>query len=374
MAKTVTNSQQIKVSLEPWGEEGFRIAYLALKEGLNGTIPGGEVELIHSGEQKALDFITNQKDGEIEIIDEKDKGQKYKFKIFIKSRAYRNNQVVLKFVIIPGEDTELGQKFYTSPVSMTYDNITEAVEQVWVGNKVDGNTDTDVPDDVKIYRDTETGLGFLTRIGFSWHDKSVFAFSWDGLMFKDLEEEGKEPIKIIGDSGIWTQTNYSQIIYEKVYNYDTINPWQDQENSTTPDEDYSEKEPEYITSSVSHSDYRIFAKNYDILEKNYFRNTHFNGYAHISIVGLDMPKDWKLGDIVTYSRNDRSNAEGDKPQEMKCIVAENRFFFSQNGASKTGENGYPFEWTTVLWSLDKLPASEEPGENSGEGLNIEGNE
>ena len=74
-----------------------------------------------------------------------------------------------------------------------------------------------------------------------------------------------------------------------------------------------------------------------------------------------MPQEWRLGDVIMYSRKKDDNR--DDVSEAKFIIASNELFFSQNGSTKTGPHGLPFEWTTVLWKVEDGPWSKELEEN-----------
>ena len=64
-----------------------------------------------------------------------------------------------------------------------------------------------------------------------------------------------------------------------------------------------------------------------------------------------MPKTWRLGDAVLYSR--KKDDENWDVLNRRCIVASNELFFSQQGSTKTGPHNFPFEWQTVLWGIDE---------------------
>ena len=361
MEDNVRNSGNVIVKFSPWDENKFKISYLHIWEKIGGDQPGGTAELFHSGDQDASNFITTQQTGTIEIIHDEDGGNSYKFNIFITKREFFNNILKISFAILPGTDLERGKNFYTKNESETFNNIIDAVKSVWKG-EIDMGVDSDIDDSIKIFQKNETGWKFLTRLGHSWKWKSAFAFGWDGLLFRDLEKDTEEII--VGDSGLWYQTSTTPIKYNKLDNDEVFDPWTNENKddktsisiSTTGEKNFENIAPKLVRSSVSLDRYRIHANGYDRLEKNYECNVNFKGYSNISLTGQGMPTEWKLGDLVLYKRMDTAE-EG--VGAIKCIVAANEMFYSQNGASQTGPHGYPFEWTTILWGLEKMPASEE---------------
>jgi len=364
-------SHQVSIKFAPWEEKGFKIELLHIWEKLGGEAPAGKMELSHDGNQEALDFITSQQTGVIDIKDEKNGGQSYSFGIFIVDRNFFNNRIELGFTIIPKDDLKAGKNFYTLPRSQTFPGINEAVDQVWPGKKenpVIRGVETDTPGS-EVYQDNETGADFLARLGKGWKFKSVFSFSWDGLVLKSIGDDIKGEVEIVSGAGLWQQKNTSRLKYSSLNNQELFNPWTNDNKdsdtsiskSATGEKDFKNIQPKYVSSSISKDSYKIHAPGYDTLERNLKKNSDFRGYSSYTIVAQEMPKDWKIGDVVTYKRIDLNNAsETEKDiKTVRCVVAANEFFFSQNGASRVGPNGNPFEWQSVLWGLDELDVSKE---------------
>jgi hypothetical protein len=205
----------IKVKFTPWEDKGFKMELLHIWEKLGGEEPSGMMELSHDGRQEALDFITSQQTGVIEVKDDKDEGLSFSFGIFIVDRNFFNNRVELIFTIIPQDDLQKGKDFYTRPRSMTFNSLQEAVESVWPGEKknpIIKNVETDTKPDKEVYQDNETGYNFLKRLCASWKFKSVFAFSWEGLVMKKIDDLQSD-IEITSGPGLWQQTNMTKLKY-----------------------------------------------------------------------------------------------------------------------------------------------------------------
>ena len=337
-------SHKVLISFTPWEKKGFKIELLHIWEKLGGEQPGGKMELSHDGNQEALDYITSQQTGIINIKDENNGGQSYSFGVFIIDRNYFNNRIELSFIIIPKDNLLAGKDFYIKPMSRTFSSVSKAVEQVWPGkdekngNPIIKNIEPDT-NEGEVYQDNETGSSFLSRICGGWKYKSVFSFSWDGLVIKGIGDDIKGDVEIVtGAAG----------------------------KSTTSEKDFKDCQPKFVTSSISKDSYKIHAPGYDTLEKNLKKNSEFRGYSSTVIVAQEMPKDWKIGDVVVYKRIDLNNAsETEKDvKTLRCVVAANEFFFSQNGASRVGPNGYPFEWQAVLWGLDEFDVTKELQNNT----------
>lgn len=382
------NDKDIAVSISPWtdkkdgGEVSFSVVMLQVKEMIYGEIPGGRVELLHTGKGDARKYIKEQETATISISDEKaDKeypGFTYEFNVFITNRQYQNNQITLDFVCIPGDDLVRGKNFYTALYSETYPSIWDAIDASYPG-PIDKRCETNVPDTVSVYRDNETSYDFVKRLGFSWKNRGVFAFGWEGLLLKEIvginsfgvSEEDEEKIQHIkGDQNDWSQVSYHKLKYNKNQNMKFFNVWEDpnkdsDENlikSVTPDDWYKEIEPKHVTSSIAGQDYKIHRKDYSVMHENRSGNETFSscgGYSSITLVGDDMPRRWKLGDIILYerNRNDDSDSAGEEGEgnvkPAKFLVVSNEMFFSQNGSSRRGPHRKIFEWTTILWSVEK---------------------
>ena len=369
----VENSYQVSVSFLPWEEKGFKLELLHIWEQLGGKQPGGTIEASHDGNQEALDFITSQQTGKIKIVDGKDGGQSYSFGIFIVDREFFNNRVHLKFTIIPENNLQAGKAFYTRPKSETYPSLQGAIESVWPGEIIK-NVETDTPSDKEVYQDNETGCDFLRRLCSGWKYKSVFAFSWDGLVLKDIGDDIKPKIDVTGNSGLWYQRNMASFKYDSSNNNLLFNPWTDDNKdddksiskSVTGSKDFKDLQPKYVTSSISRDTYKIHAPGYDVAERNLKKNSEFRGYSNISLVAQDMPKEWKIGDVINYRRIDPSNSDNTEKdiKFSRYVIAGSEFFFSQNGATQTGPNGNDFEWTATLWGLDELDINKELQNNT----------
>ena len=368
-----SNSHQIKIDISPWEEKGFKLDLLHIWETIGEKEPGGHMQLSHDGRQEAVDFITSQQTGVIKIKDEKDGGQSYEFGFFITSRDFINNIIKLDFTVVPAKNIERGKTFYTQPRSETYPSISAAIEQVWPGDIIK-NIETDISGETKIYQDNESGYSFLSNLCYSWKYKSVYAFSWDGLVLKNIGDDVKPVTEIEGNSGLWEQTNQTTVKYRSRNNNELFNPWTDDNKedessiskSTTSSKDFKDLQPKYVSSSISRDVYRIHAPEYSRMEKNQKKNSEFRGYQVITICAQDMPKDWKIGDVIGYRRLDPSDDQKTEKdlKSMKYVVAGSEFFFTQNGAMKNGKtivgpNGHDVEWTATLWGLEKLDINKE---------------
>lgn len=376
----ITNSKDIVVKFSPWTDRNndgieFSLLRLHVQESLYGVIPGGEAELVHSGKQPSIDLANTQETGTIEIQDTKEDGLSYKFNVFITKRKIFNEIVSLEFICIPGQNSdadtlERGKHFYTKTLSETYPNIWSAIQASYPGN-IDKRVDTNISDKTKIFRDNETSYDFVKRLGFSWKNGSVFAFGWDGLLLKEIigknsfgdQEDGENIRKVYGGQKEWTQLTYSSLKYNVKNNIKLFNSWEDPWKddtealdlwkSVTPDDWYKKVEPKHLTTSITGTrEYKLHGHDYYVLEENKNSCESFSeskGYSSVTILGDDMPRDWRLGDTILYARKtDDENID----IISKCIVASNELFYSQNGSTKVGPHGRDFEWTTILWGAD----------------------
>lgn len=381
----------ISVSISPWTDEDdsgkvlFSITHLHIKEEAYGSIPSGEAELVYScPEGDVEEYIRTRQTGTIRIKDVRENMEKpgiiYEFNFFVTSRQYMNNILSLSFIVLPKSvDIEKGRNFYTAIESETYPNIEAAIQ---VAGEIDKRCNTNIKDSVRIYRDNETSYSMVKRLGMSWASGTknfkgcFFALGWEGLLLKDIvginsfgksEEDTKNLEKIVGDQEGWVQTSYNVLKYNKTHNYKLFNPWDDNNKditdknddlyysrSSTPSDTYKDQKPKNVMSSIK-ADwvYKIHHPDYYDMQRNYDLNKSFadtGGYASIVLVGEEMPRQWKLGDVVLYTRK----MDDETQEEPKtCIVAANEIFFSQSGTTKNSPHGRSFEWTTVLWGIYK---------------------
>ena len=371
----VTNSCGVSISF-PW--DNFRIVNLHIREAVYGEYPIGDMTLEHLQKQPDADKISKNKFAWIGIEDSSNGGYFFKTSIFITKRRVLNNSLQIDFICIPGDedDYERGKDFYTSVQSTTYDNIISAITSTWpTGNNGRSQlkflSDSNIPDSTKVFRDSEVGADFISRLCFSYGRNCVFAFSWDGLIIRndlDVDKNNIDKDKYIsGNTNGWMQVNQTSQKYSVENNYSTFNPWTnenfDDETSrdiSTTGNGFGDKEPKYCTSSVNRTTYKIISKDYTELDKNYSRNTRFfrsKGYSVVKLVCPNQaPKNWKLTDIVMYKRIDENEASY---PYRKYLVAGNEIFWSQDGAKEKGPHGYAFEWTITLWGIEKTDVVKE---------------
>lgn len=405
--QSVENIQKVSISVSPWtdktddGKIYFQLRTFQAKESVYGEIPQGRMELSfvgmkESGEGPGKTLVENQETGTVVIQDKKkaEADQKpgliYQFNIFITERQYLNNILTLNFVVIPSKNKDIsdeamkrGKTWYTGLYSEIYDNIENAINAVYPGD-IDKRCETSISDKLKVYRDNESGYNFTKRMAKSWKNGGIYAFGWDGLLFKERigvnsfgknEEEEENLEKIYGDEGDWAQASYNRLKYNKKHSYDELfNPWQDphkdeEDNlnkSVTPDDKYKKWEAKLVSSGLSEREYKIHAKEYDSFYYNKDSNERFaatGGYSTITIVAQDMPRKWKLGDVILYERKRDDDKTNDVPR-TRVMVASNEIYFSQGGTlTSGGPHSFPFEWTTILWGVDKLPVNEELEKN-----------
>lgn len=384
--RKVENTKGITISVSPWTDEDdngniiFTLETLHVHEIICGPTPVGDMKLMYNGNntKEVEEYIRAKNTGTIEITDTKKNMEKpgltYKFNFFITSREYINNLLTLEFIILPGDQNniEKGKNFYTAVESDTYEGLENTIKSIYPGPIIKRcETDIQGSDTLKIYRETETSSMLLRRLGAGWANESIYAFGWDGLLLKKISKDGinsfgksendKENLeKVIGDQEEWVQVSYNVLRYDKANNYQLFDPWEDPNKdsdslskSTTPDEKYKDKnwKSALVTSTIKADwEYKIHTPGYSQLQINRDWNESFSGssgYAVVTLVGEDMPRQWKLGDVISYQRQSNDDKE---EQPKRCLVASNELYYSQKTLSS--QHGKSFEWITVLWGID----------------------
>lgn len=307
----------------------------------------------------------NTTGGTICICDNNDNGYNFFMSYFITERQYSTNSLEIKFNIIP--EGEAGVKFFSEHVSGTYNNITEAINQAYPGNK-DIRVDSDQNNSQKIYQTCETSLNFLNRLLLSYKSGTIFGYAWDGLLVKDilgisstgLDEASVEidrlPEILGGGTGTLTNITPYNLTYSRAQNYPIINPWTDENNSLN--ETFQDHTPKNVISVMS-SSYFICRAGFEDMLKNYMENkirldTEFN--AKYLLSGTVMPNNFRLGDIVKFKReSDESENVKDSDLYTKGLVYSNEVFIG-NGQSETSPSGFKnFEWRTGIRGVEDGP-------------------
>lgn len=356
MAEMV-NTQNISIELTPWTDQYFSIDWLQLKEELGGNLPVGKASLVFPRNDDSLNLLLEENTGKLLFSDNNDSGFNFELSIFITSRGYSENALVIDFICTPSD------KFFEERISGTYNNIQDAIETVYPGT-LDIRVESDQDNEQKIHQNCETSLNFLRRLGYSYKADTVFGFSWTGFLIKDIigtSSTGKDesidddlPEIIGGGTGNLTNTQPYTLTYSRKENYPVINPWTDEDN--TLQETYSDYLPKNVI-SVLGTKYYICRTGFEDMIKNYIINTtKINaGYnVRYSITGSLMPNSYRLGDLIKYRRADDEEYINDPDYYTKCLVFSNEVFIG-NGQDIAGPHGFNFEWTTELRGIEEGP-------------------
>lgn len=347
----VKNSVGIEVDFEPWTSNNYKVATLHMIEHLGGVLATGEIELWHDNSDEALKLVTEQQTGTIRIRDTKEGGLEYEIPVFIKSREFYKLTLKIEFICISDIS------FLEKPVSTEFDNIEDAINLLYPGKK-DIRTSTDIANDLTIYQVCETNYDLCTKLAYSFRHEIVFAYSWEGLVLKELcgeynsrgekESISKPKIKIPA-LPLMNFVTYYNLNYSKKLNYQPHNPWEDTDNSTTQD-DYTDYEFLNCRALVDYDGYSIQGTDYYQLHENYRYNMKLMNagmFSSMIITGQDFPG-YKIGDVIEF----RSPEQPTKYPFTSFIVASNEVFFGSDSSNYLSPSGYLFEWTSTLYGLD----------------------
>ena len=354
----LTNAKNVSVEFLPWTNKKCRITRLQIIEQLGGEIPNGEIDMILGDDSETEKFITDQNTGTISITDEKKYGLSYKFDVYIVERKYFNNILKLKFIVTKNLE------FFTNRITTTHQGgIKSTLESVYSAGPLDIRIDSSTPDTI-LYQNCETNYEFCRRLCYSYKDKSVFAFGWDGLLLKDMcgdfDSQGNvEPCLELETDRLSTQSQTYNLEYNKNVNFKSFSAWEDQEDSTTGNIDYTQYMSKNCTVMMNYKKYMVLGKK-DMGDYigNYWNNKDLmksSGYSYFKIVQTDMPH-YKLGDVVIYKR---ALQERSLPWK-NYLITSNELFFSADGNMVMDENGFRFSWTSLLYGLDEGIWSKEP--------------
>lgn len=355
----LTNSGEVSFEFKPWTDQKCRITRLQIIEQLGGKIPNGEIDMILGNDPDTEEMITEQTTGTISIVDEKENGLSYNIDVYITDRNYYENILNIKFVCIKDPD------FFIKRITTEHQGGIKSTIQSLYPGPTDIRIEPSGNDDTVIYQICETGYEICRRLCYSYKDQSIFAFGWDGLLIKDLcgefDHEGNtEPFLKLEADRLTAQTDTYNLKYDKRLNSSSFSAWEDTENSTTGNTDFSSVMSKNCKVMMNYKDYRVMGIDSADFIGNAWNNINFiksKGYSCLKIVQPDIPH-YKLGDVVLYSR---ASQEKSIPWE-RYLIASNELFFSADANRKMDENGLRFSWTSYLYGLDEGTWSKDPEE------------
>jgi len=352
------NSKDVSIEFKPWTDNKCRITRLQMIEQLGGEIPNGEIDMILSDDDETEKLITSQNTGTISILDEKPYGLKYETQVYITEREYYNNILNIKFVCIDNLD------FFIKRVTTYHQGgIRSTIESLYPG-KSDIRIEPSWNDEeTPLYQNCETGYEMCKRLCYSYKDNSIFAFGWDGLLLKDMcgdfDSEGNvEPCLVLETDRLSVQTQTYNLSYNKYVNSQSFSCWEDTEESTTGNTDYSSVVSKNCKVMMNYKKYQVMGtKTADLIDSawNNVNRMNFNGYSCIKIVQPDLPH-YRLGDVVIYQR---ANQERVLPWK-NYLITSNELFFSADANRKMDENGLRFSFTSKLYGLQDGDWSKNP--------------
>lgn len=345
-----TNSYDISINFKPWFDKGYRFTKLRLYEELGGDVAKGEMDLRLDGSQEALDLVTKQQTGTIEL--KKTGGNIYTIDIFIVNKRYFKNFLTIEFLCIKNKS------FLTDLISIEWNNVDDALNSIYPG-KINIQCNSDVGNNTKIYQNGETNYSLCKRLSYSYKQGSIFSFGLEGLSIYDMDVKLKNKIKIKGNSLIHPIDSYN-INYDKKIYYNPENPWETEENSK-----YTEIQSKNLKSLLYYSNYKLVGTEYYQLLNNYYWNKKYmdsNLFQCFRVILQDMAP-YKIGDIIEYSNDIYFDGELKMPFNS-FLVKSNELFYAIDGSEVTDENGLHFSWTSKLMGIQdidgKLLSVEDP--------------
>ena len=364
MSNKTYNSAKTGVEFSPWTDTGkFRVVSLHITEKLGGAVPKGNMSLLFVGDKKddiSGEMIYSQNTGTVNIIDEKKypDSLKYKFNVFITHRNFYGNSIELEFVIT--DDIE----FFTKRVSVYHYKsipLQDKIKSLFPGKVDFRSTSPDVPD-ITVYQNCETNYEILTRLCYAYKANSIFCYSWDGLIIKDMvglqDHLGNtEPVLELDIGRLTNLVEPYNLNYDKLQNHDAFTPWSKPDECTTSN-DYSSFDSKYFTVQMDYQKYNVVEKEHEPYMMNTWlntRNMNYPGNTCLKLVSPSMPH-FKIGDAL---KNVDEAKTWIKIPWKKFVVYSNEFFFSVDANDTLDENGFKFSWTSYFYGIDKSPFNEQ---------------
>ena len=352
-------SNNISLEFAPWTDDAkFLLTCIHIQESLGGGLAGGSIDLrLDATDESALKFITEQNTGIIRIKDNKENGLSYEIPVCIHTRNHLLDTLHLDVLCVPSLD------FITKKNTVSFDDIDSAIDKLYQGVKdIRTKPDSGVANQPEIQR-CRSDYDFCNYLCKSYKKDSVFCFGWEGLMIKDRiginsfgdEEESTKIYMVNGGSMTAASTQ------KMTYNSDLTEqrkpffPFEDSEISLTQD-DYSDKEPQNVTSMMFGEEYHIVGKDYKAHIENWKHNSKLLStdlYYNIKIKGVDIPK-YKIGDVINFAKLQVTDGQKDASNPYtEYIVKSNEFFYANDKADLVDSNGFKLSWTTLLIGIDK---------------------
>lgn len=336
-----TNSYGVTVNFTPWFDSGYRFTKLHMYEEIGGALSGGSISLEYDGSPEALELITTQYTGTIEI--EQEGGNIYSVPVFITSRNFFKNFMTLEFVCISDK------KFFTELVSTEWTDIGGAIQSLYPG-KQDIRCESDINNGVKIFQNGETNYSMCTKLAYSFKHGTIFAYGFDGLLIKELigKDSGgnQEPFwEIIGEQEVHQVDSYATVYDKRLY-YKPLNPWENDPNT-----DYSTGMALGNRAMLFYSNYSIVGTDYYQLLDNYYYNKRYmdsNMFTSFRVVDLKIPG-YRIGDVLKYTRGE----EETKLPFDTFLVRSNELFIAIEGSDVVDENGLSFSWTSKFMGIQE---------------------
>lgn len=363
MANKVFSSSHTTLEFTPWTDSGYRVTSLHVIEKLGGVIPKGEMSLFFADSSGNFpgDLVKSQNTGTIKLADEKEypENLKYEFDVFITHRKFYGNYVDLEFVVTNNID------FYNKRISRyLYKSIPlkKKIEMLFPGKVDFRTTDPDVPD-ITVFQNCETNYEILTRLCYAYKKKSIFCYSWDGLIIKDLvglrdHWGNSEPVKELDVYRLMQQSEPYDLNYDKLQNHDAFYPWATGEETTTQN-DYTAYDSKYFTVQMDYQKYTVVEKEHDPYMMNTWLNTkmmNYPGHTTLKMVSTSMPH-YKIGDALK-NVGESKNISITIPWKI-FVVYSNELYYSVDANNKLDENGFRYSWTSYFYGYEKYPFNEQ---------------
>lgn len=344
-----TNAFGVTINVTPFFDNGCAFQKLQMYEELGGSLARGELWMMLDGTDKSVnDMARDQYTGHLTL--EKEEGNIYEVDFFITSRKILNNTFNVSFVCVPNRE------FYTTLRTSTWDDLSGAISSLFSGPQ-DIRCESDVNNGVEFYQQRETDHEFCSRLCMSFKHDIVFGFGWEGLLLKETiskdHNEKPEPYyKIYGNQEVSQLTDYN-FKYNHLLYQPPLCPWEsyEAEDGTEVLEDVTEYESKNCKALRTYGEYRIVGKDhYQALENRKFNQRYLdsNFFTEMIVADTNMPQ-WKLGDVILYSR--RWSADTPDPPFDTFLVKSNEVFYAADSTPYVDQNGLRFSWTSRFLGL-----------------------
>lgn len=362
----ILNSYQVDISFEPWfgsitSSHFFDLSYLHIYEEIGGGIAYGEVEMtFDAGKQGAMDLIQNETKGTL-VIKDLAGGRIRTIPVFITKKNFSVENNYFRLEIICGFSSG---DFVTKKRNTVHTgSLKSIISSLFPGSSDFRGVESDIQDtSLKYHQSNETDYEVALRLASSYKYQSLFSFSWEGFMLKEIFGKNNSFGKPDPGNPVLTlrSTSHFEVLDCDQRKYDVglftfpYNPWEDSKGEKELS-DYTEFEPRNLRVQKKYGDRQYIQTSYLPLLENsrYNRMYQDSDYFTNFRIKLNYIPGYKVGDVIVYENMKNLMVSNNIKLPYKYFIVRSNEFFIATGKSRVNDSfGTKFSWITKLSGIE----------------------